>query len=253
MRLQKCLAEAGLGSRRGCEELIEAGRVTVDGQTATLGASVDPDTEVVAVDGRPISLQAKEYWLLNKPAGVLSAAIDLRGRPTVVQCVPASGRVFPVGRLDLNSTGVLLLTNDGDLAARLLHPRFHVEKEYLVKVRGRVGEQALERLRRGVALEDGVTSPADVQVVGGGARGAQPQTELRVIMHEGRKRQVRRMLEAVGHRVLSLHRTRFAGLTDSGLGPGEARRLSPAEIEGLRRLGGEGRTRSGRRRPGGAA
>jgi 23S rRNA pseudouridine2605 synthase len=236
MRLQKCLAEAGLGSRRGCEELIRAGRVTVDGQTASLGSTVDPESDAVAVDGHPVALQAKEYWLLNKPAGVLSAAVDARGRRTVVDCVPAGARVFPVGRLDLDSTGVLLLTNDGELAARLLHPRYHVEKEYRVTVRGSMGEQALAELRRGVFLEEGRTSPAEVRVIAEATSGRVFTTTLSLTIHEGRKRQVRRMVEAVGHRVTALHRARFGSITDAGLALGQARRLKPAEIEALRTL-----------------
>jgi 23S rRNA pseudouridine2605 synthase len=236
-RLQKILAEAGLASRRASEELIQAGRVTVDGVTARLGDSADPQTQVIAVDGRPISAEAKEYWILNKPPGVLSAVTDARGRRTVVDLLPTRARVFPVGRLDLDSTGLLLLTNDGDLAGRLLHPRYHVEKEYEVRARGVVGKEAIEALRHGVVLEDGPTAPAAARVLeimrppkGG------PQTLLRIVLHEGRKRQVRRMLEAVGHRVVALHRTRFDGLTDAGLLPGQARRLSLAEVEKLRRL-----------------
>ena len=238
VRLQKALAEAGFASRRGSEELITAGRVTIDGVTAQLGASADPDTQVIAVDGRPIAAEVKEYWLLNKPAGVLSAVTDARGRRTVTDCVPTRARVFPVGRLDLDSTGLVLLTNDGELAGRLLHPRFHVEKEYQVRVRGVVGREALEALRRGVALEDGLTAPAAVELLeiirpGGGG----PQTSLTIVVHEGRKRQVRRMLETVGHRVVALHRSRFDGLTDAGLLPGQARRLSTAELDTLRTQG----------------
>jgi 23S rRNA pseudouridine2605 synthase len=239
VRLQKALAEAGLASRRGSEELIRAGRVTVDGVTVELGASADPDTQVIAVDGRPITAETKEYWLLNKPAGVLSAVTDARGRRTVTDCLPTRARVFPVGRLDLDSTGLVLLTNDGDLAGRLLHPRFHVEKEYQVRVRGVVGRDALEMLRRGVPLEDGMTAPAAVEVLevtrpdGGG-----PQTSLKIVVHEGRKRQVRRMFETVGHRVVALHRARFDGLTDVGLLPGQARRLSDAELDKLRKHAG---------------
>lgn len=236
MRLQKALAEAGFASRRGSEELIKAGRVSVDGVTAELGASADPDSQIISVDGRPITAEVKEYWLLNKPAGVLSAVTDARGRRTVTDCVPTRARVFPVGRLDLDSTGLVLITNDGDLAGRLLHPRFHVEKEYQVRVRGVVGKEALAALRRGVVLEDGPTAPAGVDMLeitrpaGGG-----PQTSLKIVVHEGRKRQIRRMLEAVGHRVVALHRTRFDGLTDAGLLPGQARRLSDAELERLRK------------------
>lgn len=236
VRLQKFLAEAGLGSRRGCEDLIRAGRVTVDGHLAGLGDSVDPAEQTVAVDGRPVVKELKEYWLLNKPAGVLSAAADTRGRRTVIDCVPARVRVYPVGRLDLNSTGLLLLTNDGELAARLLHPRYHVEKEYVVTVRGAVAEAALGGLRHGLMLEDGQTAPAHVEVVNSErSNKTGVRTTLRVTIHEGRKRQVRRMLEAVGHRVVALHRTRFNGLTDAGLAPGQARPLSDGELEDLRR------------------
>jgi 23S rRNA pseudouridine2605 synthase len=236
VRLQKALAQAGFASRRGSEELIKAGRVTVDGVTAELGASADPDTQVIAVDGRPIAAEAKEYWLLNKPAGVLSAVTDARGRRTVTDCVPTRARVFPVGRLDLDSTGLVLLTNDGDLAGRLLHPRFHVEKEYQVRVRGVVGRDAIEILRRGVPLEDGMTAPAAIEVLGvTRPDGGGPQTSLKIVVHEGRKRQVRRMLETVGHRVVALHRSRFDSLTDAGLLPGQARRLSDAELERLRK------------------
>jgi pseudouridine synthase len=235
-RLQKFLAEAGLGSRRHCEELIRAGRVTVEGRTAGLGDSVDPDSEAVLVDGLPVLRQNKEYWLLNKPAGILSAASDARGRPTVVECVPARGRIFPVGRLDLNSTGLLILTNDGELTARLLHPLYHVEKEYLVTVRGTVSGSSLEQLRRGVVLEDGKTAPATVEILSRGrARSGSTTSTLRVVVHEGRKRQVRRMLETVGHRVIELHRSRFDGLTDAGLAVGQVRPLSRAEVQRLRR------------------
>lgn len=260
VRLQKYLAEAGLGSRRQCEDLIRQGRVTVDGSAAELGCTVEPTTQLVAVDGKPVVPETKEYWLLNKPVGVLSAAGDSRGRRTVVECVPAHVRVFPVGRLDLNSSGLLLLTNDGELAARLLHPRYHVEKEYLVAVRGTVTEAALGRLRRGIVLDDGRTLPAAVEVIDRGqptrvpgsrnrgssiaqgpsttrgpSAGRETSTTLRITLHEGRKRQVRRMMEAVGHKVVSLHRRRFATLTDTGLSPGEARPLSTAEVDELRR------------------
>lgn len=235
VRLQKFLAEAGLGSRRKCEDLIRAGNVTIDGKVAELGATVDAQNQAVAVGGRPVTAETKEYWLLNKPLGVLTAVSDPHGRPTVVECVPAGVRVFPVGRLDLNSTGLLLLTNDGELAARLLHPRYHVDKEYVVTVLGRVQEPTLKKLRRGIELDDGVTAPAQVEIIRSGrlASGA-VSTVLRVTIHEGRKRQVRRMLETVGHRVVALHRPRFAGLDDSNLAVGEARPLNPSEVEQLR-------------------
>jgi 23S rRNA pseudouridine2605 synthase len=236
IRLQKYLAEAGLGSRRRCEELIQAGRVTVDGLLVQIGASVDAETQTVALDGRPVERESKEYWLLNKPAGILSAVSDPRGRRTVTDCIPAEARVFPVGRLDLNSTGLLLITNDGELASRLLHPRYHVEKEYMVTVRGAVPEEALGLLRRGVLLEDGVTAPAEVEVVSSDrSSGSGISTKLVVTIHEGRKRQVRRMFEAVGYRVTALHRSRFDGLTDAGLALGQVRRLSAEELERVRR------------------
>jgi len=236
VRLQKFLAEAGLGSRRRCEELIEAGRVHVQGEIAVLGMTIDPDRDPVTVDGLPVVTEEKEYWLLNKPAGILSAASDARGRKIVVDCVPARGRVFPVGRLDLDSTGLMVLTNDGDLANRLLHPRHHVEKEYVVVVRGLVTEETARKLRSGVDLDDGPTAPAQVTVISRSQpRSSRLQTTLTVVLHEGRKRQVRRMFEAVGHRVVSLHRRRFDGLTDEGLALGEARPLSTTEIERLRR------------------
>ena len=245
-RLQKFLAQAGVGSRRHCEDLIRAGRVTVDGVVAQLGSSVDPETQRVTVDGREIAREIKEYWLLNKPRGVVSTAFDPQGRPTVVESVPSRGRVFPVGRLDRNSTGLIVLTNDGELTARLLHPSHHVEKEYIVTVRGIVPQEALAALRKGVELDDGPTSPAQVDLVSpsafeGGRRQAQrrlPVTTLRVILHEGRKRQVRRMMESVGHTVVALHRRRFASITDAGLALGQARPLSEAEVEGLKSAGG---------------
>lgn len=234
VRLQKALADAGVGSRRACEQLISAGRVTVDGVVATLGSSVDLESQTVAVDGSPVTVEQKEYWLINKPAGALSAARDPRGRTTVVDLVPTRARVYPVGRLDLDSTGLLLLTNDGGLAARLLHPRYHVEKEYVVTVRGTVRAGDVDRLRQGILLDDGQTSPATVRTLHHGRTSRGATTTLSVVLHEGRKRQVRRMMEAVDHRVITLHRSRFAGLTDAGLAPGEARRLSEAEVEALR-------------------
>lgn len=234
-RLQRFLAGAGLGSRRHCEDLIRSGRVVVNGRPALLGESVDPDIQLVEVDGRQVLPEPKEYWLLNKPSGLLSAVSDSRGRPTVVDCVPAQSRVFPVGRLDLDSTGLIVLTNDGELTARLLHPRYHVEKEYLVTVRGGIDGMTLARLRSGVVLEDGLTAPAVVEVIDGGRPGmGTTLTTLRVVIHEGRKRQVRRMLEAMGRRVVALHRSRFDGLNDAGLALGQVRPLSAEEVERLR-------------------
>ncbi len=211
-----------------------AGRVTVDGVVAHIGMSADPDHQVVAVDGRPVGRQAKEYWLLNKGPGVVSTAADPQGRRTVVDCVPAGVRVYPVGRLDRDTTGVLILTNDGDLAYRLLHPRYGVEKEYRAAVRGRVPEAAVRSLRRGVVLDDGPTGPAQVRIVSQ----TEQVTELVLVIHEGRNRQVRRMLEAVGHGVVRLHRTRVDGLSDAGLALGQARALTPAEVTALKQAGG---------------
>lgn len=233
-RLQKVLAAAGIGSRRACEDLIRADRVTVDGEPAALGISVDPDRQVVEVDGRPVAREPQEYWLLNKPVGVVSTVTDTHGRPTVLAMIPSVARLFPVGRLDQDSTGVLILTNDGALANRLMHPRYGVEKEYLVRAQGRVEGAEIRWLREGVRLEEGLTSPAVVEIVAT----CEVETELRVVLHQGWKRQVRRMLETVGHPVLSLHRSRVDGLRDAGLRLGEARRLTGGEVQNLRRSAG---------------
>ncbi|MGH9284968.1 MAG: pseudouridine synthase, partial [Acidimicrobiales bacterium] len=190
-RLQKVLARAGFGSRRAAEELIHAGRVTVNGEIAVLGRRVDSDHDRVEVDGIPVSVRdGLVYYLLNKPLGVVSTAADPEGRPTVVGLVPLEPRVFPVGRLDADSEGLILLTNDGDLAHRLLHPSHGVDKEYLVEVEGSPSRAAVRRLREGVTLDDGATAPAKVALV--------PPSALRVTIHEGRKHQVRRMCAAVG-------------------------------------------------------
>jgi 23S rRNA pseudouridine2605 synthase len=225
-RLQRLLAAAGIASRRGAEELVRAGRVTVDGRVAGLGESADPDTQDVRFDGRPIRPAAHEYWLLNKPGGTVTTARDPQGRRTVIDFIPTLVRVFPVGRLDLDTTGVLLLTNDGELTHRLLHPRFGVEKEYVATVRGPVEVAALAALRRGLMLEDGPTAPAQVTLL----EAPRGETRLALVIHEGRKRQVKRMLEAVGHPVLGLHRRRFGPLTDEGLAVGQARPLHEQEL-----------------------
>jgi 23S rRNA pseudouridine2605 synthase len=225
-RLQKVLAAAGFGSRRVCEDLIAEGRVTVDGEVAVLGRRVDVDSDRVAVDGVPVSVRpGLVYYLLNKPAGVVATASDPHGRPTVVSLVPAEPRVFSVGRLDTETEGLLLLTNDGDLAHRLAHPSFGVEKEYLAEVEGKVTPAQVRRLREGVALDDGTTAPAKVSLV--------PPRGLRLTIHEGRNRQVRRMCAAVGHPVVRLVRTRIGPLADRGLAPGEWRALTDAEVRAL--------------------
>ena len=225
-RLQKVLARAGLGSRRGCEDLIAEGRVTVNGEVAELGRRVDTDADRVEVDGVRIGVRdGLVHYLLNKPAGVVTTASDPQGRPTVVQLVPPEPRVFPVGRLDASTEGLLLLTNDGDLTHRLTHPSFGVEKEYLVEVEGRPSPAAVRRLREGVELDDGMTAPARAAVVQPGV--------LRITIHEGRNRQVRRMCEAVGHPVRRLVRTRIGPLADRRLKPGEWRVLTQAELREL--------------------
>ena len=225
-RLQKVLAAVGFGSRRACEELIAEGRVTVDGDVATLGRRVDPETARIEVDGVPVSVRpGLVHYLLNKPAGVVTTASDPQGRTTVVDLVPPEPRVFPVGRLDAATEGLLLLTNDGDLAHRLTHPSFGVEKEYLAEVATPPTRGELRRLREGVDLDDGRTAPAKVTLV--------PPRAVRITIHEGRNRQVRRMLDAVGHPVVRLVRTRIGPLADRRLKPGDWRPLTHAEVRSL--------------------
>jgi len=227
-RLQKVLSRAGFGSRRVCEDLIAEGRVTVNGTVAPLGRRVDVEVDHVEVDGAHIAVQdGLVHYLLNKPRGVVSTASDPEGRPTVVGLVPAEPRVYPVGRLDTDTEGLLLLTNDGDLTHRLTHPSFGVEKEYLAEVDGTPSRAALRMLREGVELEDGVTAPAKVAL-------GHPNL-LRITIHEGRNRQIRRMCEAVGHPVLRLVRTRIGPLTDRRLGPGAWRPLTQGELRALER------------------
>ena len=227
MRLNAYLARAGVASRRGADELIKAGRVRVNGEPGALNTFVEP-TDRVELDGRALEPQELAYVLLHKPAGVVTTARDPHGRPTVVALVDHEARVVPVGRLDADTTGALLLTNDGPLAHRLAHPRYEVEKVYEADVAGEPDDAALERLRRGVELDDGPTAPAHVR------RLAPSRVELAI--HEGRKHQVKRMLEAAGHPVARLHRSRYAGLGLGRLGPGEWRALTGPEVESLRRL-----------------
>jgi 23S rRNA pseudouridine2605 synthase len=225
-RLQKVLARSGFGSRRVCEDLIAKGRVTVNGDAAVLGRRVDVDADRVEVDGVPVSVRSGlVHYLLNKPAGVVTTASDPQGRPTVVELVPDAPRVFPVGRLDADTEGLLLLTNDGELTHRLTHPSFGVEKEYVAEVEGEPAPAAIRRLREGVELEDGPTAPARVAAVA--------PTVLRLTIHEGRNRQVRRMCAAVGHPVVRLIRTRIGPLADRSLKPGEWRALTGAEVRAL--------------------
>ena len=227
-RLQKVLAALGWGSRRLCEELIADERVTVNDEVAELGRRVDTMVDVIAVDGVPIGARPDfVYYLLNKPRGVISTAHDPQGRPTVVDLVPQSPRVFPVGRLDGDTEGLILLTNDGDLTHFLTHPSKGVEKEYIVLLRGnpRLTESQLKKLRTGVELDDGITAPAKV--------GQRSDSTVSITIHEGRNRQVRRMIEAIGHEVERLVRTRIGPITDSRLKPGAWRELSLAERRSL--------------------
>lgn len=225
-RLQKVLARAGIGSRRVCEDLIAEGKVTVNDEVAVLGRRIDPDADKIAVDGVPLSVaEGLVYYLLNKPAGVVSTAADPEGRRTVVDLVPAEPRVYPVGRLDYETEGLLLLTNDGDLTHRLTHPSFGVEKEYLAEVEGTPTRGSIRTLREGVELEDGTTSPARASL--------QPPNLLTLTIHEGRNRQVRRMCEAIGHPVKRLVRVRIGPLTDRTLKPGDWRALTAAEVRAL--------------------
>src|SRR5262245_2542948 len=227
MRLNAYLARAGVASRRGADELILAGRVTVNGEPGQLNTFVSAD-DVVELDGRQLVKQRLAYVLLHKPAGVVTTARDPGGRPTVVDLVDHGARVVPVGRLDADTTGALLLTNDGALSHRLAHPRYEVDKVYEVEVEGEPSDDTLRRLAEGVELEDGPTAPAEVRRLG--------PARLELTLHEGRKHQVKRMCEAVGHPVRRLRRSRYASLTLDGLAPGEWRELTAAEIDELRRL-----------------
>jgi 23S rRNA pseudouridine2605 synthase len=228
MRLNAFLARAGVASRRGADELIKAGRVTVNGEPGQLNSVVGAH-DLVAVDGQDVARQRLRYVLLHKPAGVVTTARDPQGRPTVVELVPAEPRVVPVGRLDADTTGALLLTNDGQLAHRLAHPRYGVEKTYVADVEGDPDEDGLCRLREGLELDDGRTAPARARRLGRG--------RVELVLHEGRKHQVKRMLAAVGHPVTRLHRSAYAGLTLEGLEPAEWRELEPFEVERLRGAG----------------
>jgi 23S rRNA pseudouridine2605 synthase len=225
-RLQKVLARAGIGSRRACEDLIAQGLVAVNGEVAVLGRRVDPDADEVEVDGVLVAVApGLVHYLLHKPRGVVTTADDPERRPTVVELVPNQPRVFPVGRLDTDTEGLLLLTNDGQLAHRLTHPSFGVDKEYVAEVQGHPSPGALRELRRGVSLEDGVTAPATASLLA--------PNMIRLVIHEGRNRQVRRMCEAVGHPVVRLVRTRIGPLIDRRLTAGQWRPLTAAEVQAL--------------------
>src|SRR5919108_4621227 len=226
MRLNAYLARAGVASRRGADDLIKAGRVTVNGAPGQLNTFVGRDDRV-ELDGRALERQPLAYVLLHKPPATVTTARDPQGRRTVVKLVDHPSRVVPVGRLDADTTGALLLTNDGELAHRLAHPRYGIEKVYEVEVEGEPDNDELRRLEQGVELEDGRTAPARARRLG--------PSKLELAIHEGRKHQVKRMLEAVGHPVRRLHRSRYAGLDVSGLEPGDWRELGPDEVDRLRR------------------
>jgi 23S rRNA pseudouridine2605 synthase len=233
VRLARYLAHAGVASRRASEVLIAEGRVRVGGAVVTDTATDVDEASEVEVDGRPVTPEPREVWLVNKPAGVVSTASDTHGRPIVTGLVASERRLYPVGRLDADTTGLILLTNDGDLANRLTHPRYATPRVYRARVApAPVSESALRRLREGVELEDGRTSPARVRQVEDGV--------LELTLGEGRKRQVRRMCEAVGHPVETLERVAFGPLRLGDLGPGGSRRLSPAEVERLRKTAESG-------------
>jgi 23S rRNA pseudouridine2605 synthase len=233
MNLVVFLARAGVGSRRACDELIREGVVTVNGEVVTFPREkVTPD-DAVAVRGEPVEAKELKYFLVNKPRGVASTRSDPHADRVIVDLVPGGRALFPVGRLDVDTTGLIILTNDGVLANRLMHPRYGVPKTYVARVRGKVGRRALGALRQGVDLEDGLTSPADVKLKKQSAKTAL----VEITIHEGRKRQVRRMLLAVGLPVEELGRRRYGPLTDKGLEPGGYRELTGDEVEALRRAG----------------
>jgi pseudouridine synthase len=232
-RLQKILARAGLGSRRACEELIRQGRVTVDGRVAQLGQKADPERERIAVDDQAVQpLTNYTYIALYKPVGVVSTVRDPRGRTTVLDLIPVKTRLYPVGRLDMNSEGLILLTNDGELAQRLMHPRYEHTKEYQVCVDGHPSREVLERWRQGVMLDDRRTVQAGLSIL----RQEGSSTWLRVVLHEGRKRQIRRVAKSLGHPVRQLIRTRIGPLHMGKIQPGEWRHLNEGEIAELKKL-----------------
>lgn len=232
MRLIKYIAAAGITSRRKAEELIKAGRVTVGRELATDPAQEISATAKVKVDDKPVKIEDKAYFMVNKPLGVISTARDTHGRRKITDLVKGHGRLYPVGRLDADTTGLILLTNDGDLANVLTHPRYEVPKTYRVDVWQRLTGGELERLKKGIELDDGITAPAKVSII----TQTQNNATLELIIREGRNRQVRRMMEALGHPVLGLQRVAFGPLKLGELPDGQSRELSPKELTSLRKL-----------------
>ncbi len=241
MNLSVYLARAGVGSRRSCDELVREGRVTVGGEVVTFPRLKIEEGDEVAVDGEPVSPRELRYVLVNKPRGVASTRSDPHADRVIVDLVANGRTLFPVGRLDVDTTGIIILTNDGVLANRLMHPRYGVPKTYAVRVRGKVGKRALAAIRQGVELEDGITAPAEVRLHKQSAKTAL----IELTIHEGRKRQAKRMLAAVGLPVEELHRRRYGPLTDKGLEIGASRELSGDEVDALRRAGEEADRRVG--------
>ena len=228
-RLQKVLARAGIGSRRVCEKLIVDQRVTVNGEIPELGEKVDPETSQIEVDGLKIGVrQDLVYYLVNKPIGIITTSKDPQERSTVIDLVPTHPRVFPVGRLDADTEGLILMTNDGDLTHYLTHPSFGIEKEYLVQVEVKPSRNAIRQLRQGVELDDGLTAPAKVSLV--------DEKLLKIVIHEGRNRQVRRMCESIGHPVIRLVRSRIGPIVDRSLSPGSFRELTNQELRSIRKI-----------------
>lgn len=233
VKLQKFLASCGVASRRECERLIADGRVSVNGDLAGVGSRIDASSDVVTLDGVVLAHERNVYVVLNKPKGVVTSVKDSHHRRTVLDLITGvDTRIFPIGRLDMDVTGTLLLTNDGELTHRLSHPKFEIDKIYLAWVAGHVGHEALRRLRKGVRLEDGMTAPARANVV----KKEGNSTLIRLTIHEGRKRLVKRMCAAVGHPVHDLRRIRIGTIESQGLMPGEWRYLNEDEIEDLKRL-----------------
>jgi 23S rRNA pseudouridine2605 synthase len=234
-RLQKIIAQAGVASRRKAEELIKEGRVTVNGEVVTeLGTKVTPRKDKVEVDGVPLDREEPVYYMLYKPTGVISSVSDDKGRRVVTDFFSNEHRLFPVGRLDYDTSGLLLMTNDGELANILMHPKYKITKMYMAKVQGVPSREKLKLLEKGIMLEDGKTAPARVKFVSGNPKTGTSIIEISI--HEGRNRQVRRMFEAIGHPVLKLKREMYGFLTLKGLNTGEARELRPHEIKQLREL-----------------